>query len=351
MKFSNLGRLAVGLSFLMFGTYTLASPPATSYHLLKKIPLPAAPGGIEYFDYITVDSTARRVYVSHGTEVVVLNADDYTVVGTIGGLQRCHGVVVVKDLGKGYITDGDGQKVVIFDLKTLKVTGEVKTNQPDTDSIIYDPASKYIFTFNGNSHNSSVIDPVKMTVVKTIDLIGGVEFPAVDGKGMLYDNNEEKNDVVAIDTHTLEIKARWPGAPAGQLVAMAMDQKNRRIFSSGRSPQFTIMMDADSGKVLQSFPISAGVDANIFESATGMLFVSTREGKIHIFHEDSPDKLSEVGTVDTEYGAKTMQIDLKTHNLFLSTSDFDPPAAPTEKQPHPLPRAKPGNFRVLVYGR
>src|ERR1700692_1411421 len=167
MKFSSLGRLAVGLSFLLFATYALASPPAVSYHLLKKVPLPAAPGGIEYFDYITVDSAERRVYVSAGSEVVVMNADDYTVVGTIGGLQRCHGVVVIKDLGKGYITDGEAQKVLIFDLKTLKVTGEVKTNQPDTDSIIYDPASKHIFTFNGNSHNSTVIDPVKEAVVKT----------------------------------------------------------------------------------------------------------------------------------------------------------------------------------------
>src|SRR6266481_2623349 len=351
IKVSRLCFLLFGASLMLFGTYTLASPPAVSYHLLKKVPLPAAPGGIEYFDYITVDSAARRVYVSHGTEVVVLNADDYTVVGTIGGLQRCHGVVVVKALGKGYITDGEAMKVVIFDLKTLKITGEIKTNQPDTDSIIYDPASKYIFTFNGNSHNSSVIDPVKETLVKTIDLVGGVEFPAVDGKGMLFDNNEEKNDVVAIDTHTLEIKARWPVAPEGQAVAMAIDAKNRRLFSSGRNPQFLVMMDADNGNVIQSFPITAVVDANVFEPATGLLFVSTREGMIHIYHEDSPNKLSEVETVETEYGAKTMQIDPKTHNLFLSTSDFDPPAAPTEKQPHPLPRAKPGNFRVLIYGR
>jgi hypothetical protein len=168
---------------------------------------------------------------------------------------------------------------------------------------------------------------------------------------MIYDNNEDNNDIVAIDATTNSIKARWPAAPSGQLVAMAMDQKNRRLFSSGRDPQFLIMMDADSGKVLQSFPISAGVDANIFEPSTGMLFVSTREGKIHIFHEDSPDKLSAVETIDTQYGAKTMQLDPKTHKLFLSTSDFDPPAAPTEKQPHPLARAKQGNFRILVYGR
>jgi hypothetical protein len=212
-------------------------------------------------------------------------------------------------------------------------------------------ASKLIFTFNGDSKNSTVIDPLKQTVVKNIDLGGGVEFPVADGKGMIYDNNEEKNDVVAIDTKTLTIKARWPVAPAGTPVAMAMDRQHRRLFSSGRGPQMLVMLDADNGKVLQSFPITAGVDANVFEPETGLLFVSTREGMIHIFHEDSPDKLSEVETVKTEYGAKTMGLDSKTHNLFLSTSDFDPPAAPTAKQPNPLARAKPGNFRVLVYGK
>jgi hypothetical protein len=351
MKVRSLIYVVVCASFLALGALALASPPASSYHLLKKIPLAAAPGGGEYFDYITVDSDARRVYVSHGTEVVVLDADKWSVVGTIGGLQRCHGVALVKDLNKGFITDGDGEKVVIFDIKSLKVTGEVKTNQPDTDSLTYDPASKLIFTFNGDSKNSTVIDPLKQTVVKNIDLGGGVEFPVADGKGMIYDNNEEKNDVVAIDTKTLTIKARWPVAPAGTPVAMAMDRQHRRLFSSGRGPQMLVMLDADNGKVLQSFPITAGVDANVFEPETGLLFVSTREGMIHIFHEDSPDKLSEVETVKTEYGAKTMGVDSKTHNLFLSTSDFDPPAAPTAKQPNPLARAKPGNFRVLVYGK
>jgi DNA-binding beta-propeller fold protein YncE len=351
MKLPTLGRIGVGLFFLTLAAYALATPPAGGYHLLKKIPLSAAPGGGEYFDYITVDGPARRIYVSHGTEVVVLDADKWSVVGTIGGLQRCHGVVLVNELGKGFITDGEAAKVVIFDMKSLKVTGEVKTNQPDTDSIVYDPASKRIFTFNGNSKNTTVIDPVKETVVKTLDLGGAVEFPVADGKGMIYDNNEEKNDVVAIDSRALTIKARWPAAPAGQPVAMAMDRQHRRLFSAGRNPQFVVMMDADNGKVLQSFPIGAGVDANVFEPETGLLFVSTRDGMIHIFHEDSPDKLSEVETVKTEYGAKTMGLDPKTHNLYLSTSDFDPPAAPTEKQPRPLPRAKPGNFRLLIYGR
>jgi DNA-binding beta-propeller fold protein YncE len=350
MRLWRLGSVVLGLFFLWAGVDSLAAPKERSYHLLKEITLPAAPGGGEYFDYITIDAKARRVYVTHGTEVIVLDADKWSVVGTIGGFQRCHGVVLVPALGKGFITDGDAQKVVVFDTKTLKVTGEIKANQP-TDSLIYEPVTKLIFTINGPAKTATVIDPAKETVIKNIDLGGGVEFPAVDGKGMVYDNSQETNEVIAIDARSLTIKGRWPTAPEGQPVAMAMDQKNRRLFSSGRNPQFLVMMDPDSGKVIQSFPITSVVDANVFEPETGMLYVSTREGMVHIYHEDSPDKLSEVETVKTQYGAKTMGVDTKTHNLFLSTSDFDPPAAPTEKQPRPQPRAKPGNFRVLVYGR
>ncbi len=361
MGFLRCGRVSVVLVLAMFSACFLSTasaeqkPATAGYHLIKTIPLPPAPGGGEYYDYIVVDSEARRVYVSHGTEVIVLDADNYSVVGTVQGLTRSHGIALVKELGKGFITDGDSRKgstiqqVVIFDLKTLKITGKVATDQPDTDAIIYEPVSKHIFTFNGDSHNTTVIDPVKQSVITNIDLIGEVEFPAIDGKGMIYDNNPGKNEVVAIDARTNTIKARWPTAPEGHPVSMAMDEKNRRLFSAGRGPQFVIMMDADTGKVLQSYPISAGVDANAFEPSTGMLFVSTREGMMHIYHEDSPDKLSEVETVKTEYGAKTLQVDTKTHNVFLSTSDFNEAAAPTEKQPHPQKTPKPGNFRVLVF--
>src|SRR6266403_1974044 len=320
MKFSSFGRLALGVSFLLFGAYALASPPAVNYHLLKKVPLAAAPGGGEYFDYLTVDADARRVYITHGTEVVVLNADDYTVVGKIGGFQRCHGVVIVKGVGKGYITDGDAQKVFVFDPKTLKITGEIQTKN-DVDSLIYEPVTKHVFTFNASSKNTTVIDPVKDTVITDIDLGQGVEFPAVDGKGMVYDNGREKNEVIAIDARTNTVKAYWPAAPAASLFALGMDQKNRRVFSGGRDPQTMVMIDASNGKVLQSVPITAGVDAIIIQHSTNLLFASTREGVGHIYHEDSPDKITEVETVKTEYGAKTMQIDPKTHNIFSSTSD------------------------------
>ena len=338
------------VAFALLGTVALASPPGPGYHLIKKVSLGAAPGGGEYFDYVTVDSASRRVYLSHGAEVKVLDADNFSVVGTISGLKRCHGVVVLPDLGKGFITDGDAETVAVFDLKTLKITGQIKSS-PDTDSITYDPASKLIFTFNGDSKNSTVIDPVKETVVKIIDMGGAVEQPVADGKGTLYDNNEEKSDVAVVDTHTFTVKARWPVAPAGTPVAMEMDREHRRLFSSGRKPQFLVMMDADNGKIVQSLPISSGVDANVFDPETGLLFVSTRVGKLHIFHEDSPDKLTEVETVTTEFGAKTMGFDPKTHNLFLATADFGAPPAPTQKNPHPERKAIPGTFRVLIYGR
>jgi hypothetical protein len=339
------------VSFALLGAVALANPQGSGYHLIKKVPLGAAPGGGEYFDYVTVDSASRRVYLSHGTEVKVLDADNYSVVGTVSGLKRCHGVVVLPELGKGFITDGEAANVTVFDLKTFKVTGEIKSAK-DTDSITYDPASKLIFTFNGDSANSTVIDPAKESVVKVIDLGGAVEQPVVDGKGTLYDNNEEKNDIAVVDTGSLTVKTRWPVAPAGTPVAIAMDREHRRIFSSGRKPQFVVMMDADSGKVIQSLPISSGVDGNVFDPDSGLLFVATRAGKLHIFHEDSPEKLTEVKTLDTEYGAKTMNIDPKTHNLFLSTADFGPaPAAATKENPKSERKPIPGTFHVLVYGR
>jgi YVTN family beta-propeller protein len=299
MKIASLGRFVGCLSFLLLGILALASPPTVHYHLLKKIPLGAAPGGREYFDYLTADSQARRVYLSHGTEVKVVDADSGAVVGTISGLKRCHGVALVQELGKGFITDGETGKVVVFDIASLKVTGEIK-GEADADSIVYDPASKRIFVFNGDSKSSTVIDPASGTVVKAIPMGGGPEFAVADGAGMIYNNIEDTSEVVAIDSRALTIKARWPVAPAGQPTALAMDREHRRLFSAGRGPQMVVIMNADSGKVIQSFPISAGVDANVYEPETGLLFVSTREGMIHIFHEDTPDKFSEVETVKTE---------------------------------------------------
>jgi YVTN family beta-propeller protein len=349
MKLSNLRRIAIGL-LVILGAFACAMAMG-SYRLLKQYSFGAAEGSTrEYFDYIKVDSSARRVYLSHGTEIKVISADDGTLIGNITGLQQDHGVALADEFGCGFITDGAAGKVIIFDLKTFKVTGEVKADH-DADSIVYDPASKRVFAMNGDPHSSTVIDAKTGTVVKTIDLGGSPEFAVADGKGTVYVNMEDKNEVVSIDSRTLMIKSRWPVAPAGGPTALAMDQQHRRLFSAGRNPQMLVVMDADNGKVIQSFPISAGVDASAYDSATGLLFASTREGMIHVFHEDSPDQFSEVETVKTEFGAKTMGLDTKTHNLFVDTADFGPAAAPTQDHPRPQRTAIPGTFHVLVYGR
>jgi len=351
MKLHRFARLAATPSVILLGTVSLLVAAVPGYHLLKKYPFPAAPGATrEYFDYVSVDSAARRVYISHGTEIIVLDADSGKTIGTITGLKQDHGVAVASEFGKGFITDGGQGKVIIFDLQTLKVTGEAKADQ-DADSILYDPASKRVFVMNGDPHSSTVIDAKSGIVVGTIDLGGGPEFAVSDGKGTVYVNIEDKAELVAIDSSTLKIKSRWPLAPAGTPTALAIDVEHHRLFSAGRNPQKLVVLDSDTGKVLTSFPISAGVDAAAFEPETGLIFVSTREGMVHIFHEDSPDKFSEAETVKTEFGAKTMGLDTKTHNIFLSTVDFGPAPAPTADHPHPNPTPLPGTFHVLVFGK
>ena len=349
MKISGPGRFVLCVSFLLLVGYVVASPPKAAYHLLKKVPLGVAEGGDEYYDLVAANADLRRVYLTHGTEVIVIDADTGSEVGKVIGMKRSKGVAVVPELGKGFITDDGTNDVVIFDLKTLKTTGRVKTD-PGPDSIIYDPSSKHVFSLNAQAKDVTVIDPQSETVVGTIPLGGAPEFAVADGKGTVYVNIENTSEVVVIDSRALTIKARWPVAPAGMPGGLAMDRKHRRLFIAGGNPQLLVVMNADNGRVIQSFPISAGQDAADFDPGTGLVFVPTREGMIHIFHEDSPDMYSVVETVKSEYGAKCMALDPKTHKLFLDTSDFGPPPAPTVEHPHPVPRRIPGAFRLLIFG-
>ena len=347
-RFSFLAACGIGLLLVSLGS---AKSPNSSYHLVKKYTFgPAEGSSREYFDYITVDSAARRVYLSHGTEIKIVDADNGTAIGNISGLKQTHGVAIASEFGRGFITDGAQGKVIIFDLKTLKVTGEAKADQ-DADSVIYDPASKRVFVMNGDPHSCTVVDAKSGSVVGTISLPGGPEFAVSDGKGTVFVNIEDKNELVAIDAQALAVKSTWPLAPAGTPTALAMDLQNRRLFSAGRNPQMLVVLDADNGKVIQSFPISAGVDAAVYDPATRLLYVSTREGFVHIFHEDSRDKLSAVDSVKTEFGAKTMGLDTKTHQFFVDTADFGQAPAPTAERPHPQPAPVLGTFRLLVYGQ
>ncbi|MGH9681405.1 MAG: YncE family protein [Candidatus Acidiferrales bacterium] len=336
-------------------TQTPAPAPTSGYKLIKTVPFGAAPGvgaTREYFDYVVVDSADHRVYLMHGTECIVVDTDTDEKIGTVTGpWKRAHGVAVVPDLNRGFITDGDAGLIYMFDLKTLKVVKTIK-GQDDADWIMYDPASKLVFAFNGDSKSSTVIDPAKGVVVKTIPLGGGPEQAVSDGAGMIYDNLATTNEIVAINTKTLAITARYPVAPAGEPTSIAMDRKTRRLFVGGRDPKLLEMMDADTGKVIGSgFPIGARTDAIAFDPDTDTVAVATRVGELHIFHEDSPDKLSLVETIKDDWGAKTMGLDPATHNLYLTTSDWGPTPAPTAKDPDPQPTAKAGTFRLLIYGK
>ena len=323
---------------------------AGGYRLLKTIPFGAAPGDREYFDYINVDSATRRVYLSHGTEFLVVDADKGTLLGKITGTRRNHGVALVPDLNRGFITDGDAAQIVVFDLKTFQAIGEIK-GEPDADSILYDSVSKRVFVFNGDPSSATVIDPAKSSIIATLPLGGSPEQAVADGKGMIYANLASTNEVIALDARSLKIASRFPTAPVGHPVSISMDRKTRRLFIGGRDPKLFAMMNADSGKIIgDAFPIGARVDSNIFDDDLKIAACSTGDGTIHIFHEDSPDKLTLVESVKTEFGAKTMGLDAKTHHLLVDTSDFEP-GTPTAKQPHPQPRAKPGTLRLLIYGK
>lgn len=333
----------------LYSACLVGQPPEGGYHLLKKYDLGEAPGGKEYWDYITFDPVSRRLYISHNTEVKVVNADNGSIVASIPDLKRVHGVALVSELGRGFLSDGGADEVVVFDIKTLKVMGHIKTGG-NPDCIIYDSASKHIFTMNGKTNDASVIDPVTNTVVATIPIGGRPEYAVADGHGTIYNNVEDKNEVVAIDSMNNAVKSRWPIAPAEAATAIDMDVRHHRLFIGGRNKVLAIM-NVDTGKVIQTFPIGAGVDTNIFDPETSTLFVAVREGILHVFHEDNPDQFSVVESVKTEFGARNMAFDPKTHQLFIDTADFTPAQEPTADQPHPQPTPVSGTFRLLVYGR
>ena len=346
MKSIFCNRIMLG-ALVMLGVTAFAAT-TVNYHLANTYKFGAAPGDREYFDYITFDPDSRRLYLSHGSEVLVVNADTGEEEGKISGLKQSHGVAVVPEVGRGFISDGAQGKAIIFDLKTLKVVGEAKA-APDADCIIYDPASKHVFTFNGDSHNATGIDPTTGNTVGTIDLGGGPEFAVADGQGTIYNNLEDKSEVLVIDSRSLKVKSHWPIAPAGAPAPIAMDRDHRRLFIAGREPAMLVVMNADDGKVIQSFPISGGADAEVYDSKTGLIFVSTREGWVHIFHEDAPDHYSEAGKVKTELGAKTMAYDPKTARIFVDTAEFGKSPEPTKERPHTRPAPIPGTFHLLVY--
>lgn len=322
-----------------------AAPPDSGYHLLKKVHL----GGEGFWDYLKVDSDARRLYISRGTHVVVVDTDSYKVVGDIPDTQGVHGVALAPEFGRGFTSNGRTATVTIFDLKTLNKIGEAKTEE-GPDGIMYDPASKRVFTFNGRANSATAVDAATGNVAGSIPLGGRPEFAVADGQGHIYNNLEDKSEEVVIDSKSLKILNRWPLAPCESPSGVAMDQEHRRLFIGCHNKMMAIM-DADSGKIVATVPIGQGVDANRFDPATQLAFSSNGDGTLTVVHEDSPDKYTVVDNVQTERGARTMALDMKTHNVFLVTAQFGeaPPPKPGER--FSRPPILPDTFELLVFGK
>ncbi|MGB7849222.1 MAG: hypothetical protein WBL63_26655 [Candidatus Acidiferrum sp.] len=295
--------------------FSAAAFAAVNYQLLKKVPVPGAGG----WDYVTVDDAARRVYVSHSTQVDVLDADSFDLLGTIPNTPGVHGVAIASDAGRGYISAGRADAVVPFDLKTLKPLGEIKVGKKP-DAIIYEPLTKRIYVMNGDSDNITVLNAADGAVVGTIALGGGPEFAVSDSKGNLYVNLEEQNETLHIDVNTLKVKDRWPLAPCGTPTSLAMDIENRRLFVGCRSRHLAVL-NADTGKIVFTAPIGERVDAGAFDTKTRLVYLSTGDGKVFVFHQDSPDNYSVAQEIITKTGAKTMGYDPRTGNLFVPTNE------------------------------
>jgi len=285
------------------------------YSVIKKISIP----GQGSWDYLTVDQAGRRLYVSHGTQVDVLDIDSLTVVGNIPKTPGVHGIAIAPELGRGFVSNGQASTVTIFDLKTLKPIADIPSGKKP-DAIIYDPATSRVFAFNGGSNSATAIDAATGKVAGTVNLEGGPEFAAADGNGFVFDNLEDESLLLKINSRELKVEQRWPTAPCASPSSMAMDRANRRLFLGCRSRVMAVVSAAD-GRVITTLPIGDHVDATAFDPETKLIFNSNGDGTISVIHEDSPDQYSFVETVKTVPRAKTMALDPSTHRLFLSAAE------------------------------
>jgi hypothetical protein len=317
------------------------------YHVIKTYKI----GGDGGWDYLTIDANARRFYISRGTHVMVIDADSGKSVGDIPDTPGVHGIALAPELGRGFTSNGREGTVSIFDIKTMASAGNKVKVGDNPDAILYDPATKRVFTFNGRSQDSTAIDGASGKVLGTIKLDGKPEFAASDAKGMIFVNIEDKSELVAIDARTMQVKAKWPLAPCEEPSGLSIDRKHRRLFV-GCDNKMMAVVDADSGKVLATPAIGDGVDATTFDDETGLAFASCGgDGVLTVVKEESPDKFSVAENVPTQKGARTLALDAKTHNVFVVTANFGPPPAATPDNPHPRRTILPDSFVALVVGK
>jgi DNA-binding beta-propeller fold protein YncE len=354
MRPSLFGASVLGLMIALLG----AAGAADSYHVIKRIPIPGDKG----WDYITADSAGRRLYVPHGTEVVVLDLDSQAILGKVTGLEDAHGVALAPEFGRGFISASDPGSIDMFDLKTLQVLDKVRVGD-DPNGIIYDPKLKLVFSADRGSKRLTAIDARSGKIAGTIENLGGrTEHLASDGAGHVFLNMQDVGKLHKLDVRSFKIEETWTLAPTCvQPSSMDIDVAHNRIFIGCRgggptqpaAPSRLAVVDASNGKIVDTQPIGAGVDALEFDPANGLIFVSTGggDGQLSIFHQDSADKYSLVQNAKTLAGARTMALDEKTGSVYEPVADFGPAPAPSAQNPRPRPERVPGTFSVLVVGK
>lgn len=339
-----------------FSLITIASVSAASfcgvsraddlYHYITQIPI----GGEGGWDYLSIDPAGRRLYVSHATEIVVIDLNNNQIVGDITNTPGVHGIALAPKLGLGVTSNGRENKAGIVDLQTLQTLSKVDTAE-GPDGMLYNPARHEAYLFCGRADAATVVDVKGQKVVATIPLGGRPEFAQADPKAdRIYDNLEDQSEVAVVDGAAHDVITNWPIAPGESASGMAIDVKHHRLFI-GCHNQKMVMMDSRDGRVVATVPIGEGVDADAFDPKTQLAFASCWDGTTTIAREESPDKLTVVQMLKTERGARTMALDPKTHNIYLATADFEAPSnsAGSEGRRH-RPRIIPGTLRILVYG-
>ncbi len=331
-------------AFFLFGLVSLVGVARAAeegpYHFRKEIPV----GGEGRWDYLSVDEAGRRLFVSHGTKVSVIDIDKEALIGEISDTPGVHGIALAPELGRAFVSNGGEAKASIVDLATLKTITKVATG-PNPDAILYEPGQNEVYTFNGRGQSATVFGAKSSEVVATIALPGKPEFAAEDlAAGRIYDNIEDKNSIVVIDAKAHQVVATWPIAPGEEASGMAIDVAHHRLFI-GCGNKLMEMIDSASGKIVASVPIGDGVDANAFDPGTQLAFSSNGEGTVTVAKEESPDKLTVVQTLKTRRGARTMTLDPKTHRIYLAAVDYEAGSG----QAGGRPRALPNTFRILVY--
>jgi len=330
----------VALALLSAVPAFAAPAAAPSYHVLQKVVL----GGDGGWDYLSIDANARRVYISRSSHVMVVDADTYKVVGDIPNTNGVHGIAVASALGRGFTSNGRDNSVTIFDLKTLKTLGTVAVGT-GPDAILYEPKTQRVFTFNGRSNDATALDAKTGKVLGTIALGGRPEFAAADGSGMVYDNIEDKSEVVAIDAQSLTLKKRWSLAPSESPSGLDIDARHHRLFSVCDGGKMVVSTTA--GKFVQTVSIGDGPDAAGFDPGTRTAFSSNgQDGTLTVAHEGNAEEGFTLQTVPTEKGARTMAVDTKTHRVLLVTATPDM-ANPGEGRRR---NYVPGSFTLLVVG-